>query len=112
MKFEIFKSDKNDKFYFNLKAKNGQIILSSQGYASKASAKNGIESVRKNSQSDENFERKEAANGKMHFNLIAANKQIIGSSQMYASKSGMENGIESVKTNAPEAEVVDLSVEE
>lgn len=110
MKFEIFKSDKNDKFYFNLKAKNGQIILSSQGYANKSGAKNGIESVRKNSQNDDHFERKEAANGKLHFNLLAGNKQIVGSSQMYASKSGMENGIESVKTNAPEAEVADLTV--
>ncbi|MEM7102439.1 MAG: YegP family protein [Bacteroidota bacterium] len=110
MKFEIFQSDKNEKFYFNLKAKNGQVILSSQGYASKASAKNGIASVQKNCGDDNCFERKEAKNGKLHFNLLSTNKQIIGSSQMYASKSGMENGIKSVQSNAPEAEVVDLTV--
>ena len=109
MKFEIFKSEKNEKFYFNLKAKNGQVILSSQGYAQKAGAKNGIDSVRTNCGDDECFEIKEAANGKVFFNLLAKNKQVIGKSQMYASKSGMQNGIESVKTNAPEAEVVDLS---
>lgn len=110
MKFEIFKSDSNDKFYFRLKAKNGQIILSSQGYTAKPGCKNGIESVKKNAGVDECYERKEAANGKFHFNLLAMNKQVIGKSQMYASKAGMENGIESVKTNAPEATVEDLSV--
>lgn len=110
MKFEIFKSENNDKFYFRLKAKNGQIILSSQAYANKAGCKNGIESVMKNATNDDCYERKEASNGKFHFNLLAMNKQVIGSSQMYAAKAGMENGIESVKTNAPEAEVVDLTV--
>ena len=109
MKFEIFQSENNQKYYFRLKAKNGQIILSSQGYAGKAGAKNGIESVKKNCGNDNAFDRKEAANGKLHFNLIAANKQIIGSSQMYASKQGMENGIQSVKNTAPEAEIVDLT---
>ncbi|MCB0614012.1 MAG: YegP family protein, partial [Phaeodactylibacter sp.] len=59
---------------------------------------------------DSRFERKEAANGKFHFNLLAANKQIIGSSQMYASKASMENGIKSVQTNAPGATIEDLTV--
>jgi len=107
--FEIFQSEKTEKFYFRLKAKNGQVILSSQGYAGKSGAKNGIESVKKNSASADNFETKEAANGKFHFNLLAANKQIIGSSQMYASKDGMNNGIKSVMTNAADAEVKDLT---
>ena len=108
--FEIFKSEKSGEFYFRLKAKNGQVILSSQGYATKPSCKNGIESVKKNSGNDSQYDRKEASNGKFHFNLLAANKQIIGSSQMYASKASMENGIESVKTNVAEAEVNDLTV--
>ncbi|MCB0585388.1 MAG: YegP family protein [Phaeodactylibacter sp.] len=109
--FEIFKSEKGDKFYFRLKAKNGQVILSSQGYATKASAKNGVESVMKNAGNDDLYERKEAANGKFHFNLLASNKQVIGSSQMYASKASMENGINSIKSNAPGATVKDLTVE-
>ena len=108
MKFEIFQSENNQKYYFRLKAKNGQVILSSQGYTNKASAKNGVQSVIKNAVDDSNFERKQAKNGKFHFNLLAANKQIVGSSQMYASKSGMENGIESVKSNTVRAAVVEL----
>lgn len=111
MKIEIFQSENNEKYYFRLKARNGQVILSSQGYASKASAKNGAESVKTNGTNADLFERKEASNGKFHFNLLAKNKQIIGSSQMYASKSGMENGIKSVMENAPQAEIVDLSAE-
>ena len=108
MKFEIFKSEKNSKFYFRLKAKNGQVILSSQGYANKAGAKNGIQSVQKNCGDDNCFERKEAKNGKFHFNLLSTNKQIIGSSQMYASKATMENGIKSVKNVAPQAVLVEV----
>lgn len=107
--FEIYKSEKNEKFYFRLKAKNGQIILTSQGYANKAGAKNGVESVKKNSGDDSRFERKESANGKVFFNLLAANKQIIGSSQMYKSKEGLEKGVASVKKNASEGVVKDLT---
>ncbi len=109
MKFEIFQSEKDGKYYWRLKAANGQVILTSQGYASKASAKNGIESVKKNCADDANFLRKESSNGKHFFSLIAANKQVIGQSQMYADKGGMENGIDSVKRTAPQAEVVDLT---
>ncbi|MFI2743203.1 YegP family protein [Zhouia sp. PK063] len=103
--FEIFQSEKNHKFYFNLKAKNGQIILSSQAYADIHGAKNGINSVKNNCEDDELYERKTAANGKFHFNLKAANGMVIGSSQMYASEAGMENGISSVKKHAIDAEI-------
>lgn len=109
MKFEIFQSEGNEKFYFRLKAKNGQIILTSQGYASKASAKNGAESVKKNSTEEAQYERKEASNGKSFFNLLAKNKQIVGTSQMYKDQEGRENGIKSVMTVAPEATIEDLT---
>jgi uncharacterized protein YegP (UPF0339 family) len=93
----------NGEFQFNLKAGNGQTILTSEGYSTKAAATNGIESVQKNSQDDSKFDRKESSNGKPYFNLKAYNGQIIGSSEMYESTSARENGIESVKTNAPSA---------
>ncbi|MBT8263293.1 MAG: YegP family protein [Bacteroidia bacterium] len=101
--FELKQS--GDKYHFVLKAGNGQVILSSQMYASKASAMNGIESVKKNCGDDNCFEKKTAKNGKFHFNLKSTNGQIVGSSQMYAAESGMNNGIESVKKNAPGADV-------
>ncbi|MBT8320818.1 MAG: YegP family protein [Eudoraea sp.] len=105
-KFEV-KTDKAGKFRFNLKAGNGQVILSSEAYNSKSACDNGIESVRKNSADDGRFERKTAKNGKAYFNLKAANGQVIGASQMYASEASMENGIASVKNNAPDASVDD-----
>lgn len=104
--FELKKS--GDKFHFVLKAANGQVILSSQMYASKATAMNGIESVKTNCGNDSLYERKTAANGKFHFNLKSTNGQIIGSSQMYASESGVTTGIESVKKNAPGASVKEV----
>ena len=106
-KFEITKR-KNGEFQFNLKAGNGQVILTSEGYSSKSNCINGIESVKKNSQDDSKFERKTAVNGKAYFNLKATNGQIIGSSQMYESEASRNNGIASVTTNAPGAEIVEL----
>ena len=107
-KFVITKR-KNDEFQFNLKASNGQVILSSEGYTTKSSCENGIESVKTNSQNDSRFDRKTSANDKFYFNLKASNGQIIGTSAMYENASGRDNGIESVKTNAPNAEVEDKS---
>lgn len=105
----VITTRKNGEFQFNLKAGNGQTILSSEGYTTKAACENGIESVRKNAQDDARFERKEAANGKPYFNLKATNGQVIGNSEQYESEAARENGIESVKKNAPDATVSDES---
>ncbi|TKC65623.1 DUF1508 domain-containing protein [Pedobacter hiemivivus] len=107
-KFEI-KTRKNGDFQFDLKAGNGQVILTSEGYTSKGACQNGIESVKRNSKDDSKFERKTSTNDKPYFNLKASNGQVIGTSEMYESESSRENGIESVKKNAPEAEVSDLT---
>jgi len=101
---------KDGEYQFNLKAGNGQVILSSQGYAGKPTCLNGIESVRKNSQDDSKFERKESSSGKPYFNLKATNGQVIGNSEMYENVAACENGIESVKKNAPDATVEDQTV--
>lgn len=106
-KFEI-KKDKSDQFRFNLKASNGQVILSSEAYKTKASCDNGIASVRKNSQDDAKYDRKTAKDGSPYFNLKASNGQVIGASQMYSNASAMENGIASVKKNAADAVVEEV----
>lgn len=105
-KFVITKR-KNGEFQFDLKATNGQVILSSEGYTTMAACKNGIESVMKNAADEGRFERKEAKNGSPYFVLKAGNGQIIGTSEMYSSEASRENGIASVMKNAPGAEVVD-----
>lgn len=107
-KFVITKRT-NGEFQFNLKAGNGQVILASEGYTTKAACENGIESVKKNSQDDARFERLTSKNDKFYFLLKATNGQSIGSSEMYESTASRDNGIESVKKNAPEAEVDDQS---
>lgn len=99
----VITTRKNGEYQFNLKANNGQTILSSEGYTAKTSCENGIASVKKNSQDDARFERKNSSNGKSYFNLKATNGQIIGTSEMYESDSGRDNGIKSVKENAPNA---------
>lgn len=107
-KFEIY-TDKRGEFRFRLKAGNGQTILASEGYKAKSGCNNGIESVKKNASDDSKYARLESKSGSPYFNLKAGNSQVIGTSEMYSSASAMENGIKSVKTNAPEAKVEDLT---
>lgn len=107
-KFELYK-DKKGEFRFRLKSGNGENILASEGYKAKASAKNGIESVKKNCRDLKRFEMKKSKSGKQMFNLKAGNSQVIGTSQMYKTESACSNGIKSVKTNAPKAKVEDLT---
>ena len=103
----ITKTGKDGQFYFNLNADNGQTILSSQGYTTKAACVNGIESVKTNSAKEDMFEKKDSANDKFYFNLKATNGQIIGSSQMYTTSASRDNGIASVQKNAPGAAIED-----
>ena len=108
-KFEVYQ-DKAGEFRFRLKAGNGEIIMTGEGYSSKAACMNGIESVKKNAPDDSRFEKKESAGGKFSFSLKAANHQVIGVSQSYKTASGRDNGIESVQKNAPAAAVDDQTV--
>ena len=106
--YEITQSN-DQQFRFVLKAGNGEIILTSELYKAKASAQNGIESVQKNSSDDSRFERLTAKNGKPYFNLKAANHQIIGTSQFYASEQSRDKGIESVKTHGANTQIRELT---
>ncbi len=105
---------------FDLKAGNGEVIATSEVYSSESSCKNGIESVKKNCAADvedqtvENFETlknpkfeiyKDKA-GEFRFRLKATNGQVIAVSEGYKSIANCKNGIESVKKNAPDADVV------
>ena len=106
-KFIIAKS-KNGKFQFNLKAGNGLIILTSDGFSTKNACMNGIESVRRNSMDESKFEQQTSPTGQFYFNLRATDGQVIGSSLMYESERSVKNGIISVEMNAPDADVEDL----
>lgn len=102
-KFQILTSN-NSQFYFNLKAKNGEIILTaSETYKTKQSCKDGIASVKVNAPKDERYERK----GTYTFNLKAANGLILGKGQNYSSAQARDNGIAAVKRDAPDAPIED-----
>ena len=102
----VLRKTADHQFMFNLKAGNGEVILTSERYTQKANAENGIESVRKNSSLDGAFERM-GSGGTPYFVLKAANKEIVGTSEMYSSPTAMEGGITSVKQNAAAAVVED-----
>lgn len=108
-KYEI-KKTKNGQFMFNLKAANGEVILTSESYTTKVAATNGVESVRINSPLDGRYERRESGPSKKpYFVLKAGNGEIVGTSEMYSSAAAMEAGIKAVKSAGPTAPVVDLT---
>ncbi|WP_159566178.1 YegP family protein [Budvicia diplopodorum] len=107
-KFEIFYG-KDDRFYFRLKAGNGQVILGSEGYTTKANCINGIKSVKSHASEPRYFEKKVTVNGKFSFNLKASNGQIVATSQTYTTEQSRDAGIHSVSANGPEAETIDLT---
>ena len=106
--FEIF-TDNGGEYRFRLKAGNGEIVLSSEGYSSKSGATNGIESVQTNANDPSRFAASETANGKHRFALKAKNNQIIGTSQNYESASARDNGMEAVGRAAAGAKIEDLT---
>jgi uncharacterized protein YegP (UPF0339 family) len=95
-KFETFKGSSGST-YFRLRAKNGQIVLQSEGYSSKTSANKGIDSVKANGTDASNFQIAEGADGQHYFRLVAQNHQIIGRSEMYSSKSAAMSGAGAVR---------------
>lgn len=106
--FEL-KQAKDGQFYFNLKAGNGETILTSEMYKAKPGALNGIESVKKNAGDDARYEKRTSASGKPFFVLRAGNNQVIGTSEMYETEKARDAGIASVKKAGPAAVTKDLT---
>ncbi|HOY41099.1 MAG TPA: YegP family protein [Chitinophagales bacterium] len=106
----VIKTQKDGQFVFRLLAGNGQEILRSEAYTTKPACLNGINSVKENATNDARYDKKESTNGKPYFNLKAGNGQVIGTSELYESEAGRDNGIASVKSNAPDAETEDTTV--
>ena len=106
MTVTLRKSDAKEPFSF-IFVDGDKTIVKSENYAQKASAKNGIESVKKNSQEDGRYELKESTNGKFYFNLKASNGQIVGTSTMFASDADRTAAIKTLKADSPSAKVED-----
>lgn len=107
-KFTLFKGS-NGQFYFHLKAGNGEKVLHSEGYTSKSSCENGIDSVKQDAGNDARYEKLKSANDNYYFVLKAVNGQVVGIGELYETSSGRDKGIEVVKREAPGAKVEDLA---
>ena len=108
-KFQIFKSQANLQYYYRLRAGNGEIILSGEGYTTKQNCLNGIASVKLNAPNDSRYEKKDSYNN-YTFNLKALNGEIIGRSENYTSSWSREMGISAVKRDALGAPIEDLTL--
>lgn len=86
-------------FRFVLKAGTGEVILTSQTYKYSNAAIKGIGAVQRNGVIDARYARCITNDGGHYFNLCAKNNQIVGTSQMYASQSARDQGIDAVRTN-------------
>jgi uncharacterized protein len=94
-RFETF-TGKDGQHYFHLLAGNGEKVLASQGYVSTQGANKGIDSVRFNGAIDTSYQLLQAADGEWYFNLLAGNYQVVGTSELYTTKSNAERGLETV----------------
>ena len=103
--FQIFPS--SGQYWYRLRADNGEIVQSSEGYTAKASCENGIQSVKASCQPQrfESF----LESGQYGFNHVAANGEIIGRSEKYTTAQARDHGIQVVLREAPEARVDDLT---
>jgi len=120
----IITTAKNGEFTFNLKAGNGEVILTaSETYPTVSACEKGIDSVKKNALVHvEDQTREESAThpkyelyqdkaGQFRFRLKAANGEIIGRSEGYKAKASAKKGIASIGKNAPDAPVITIQPE-
>ena len=103
----VIQRSRNQQYYFNLRAGNNKIILTSETYVSEAMARKGIQAVKVNARLDAKYSRKVGRGRKPYFVILAANGEPLGTSELYASSAARERGIKAVKQNAPTATLVD-----
>ena len=102
--FQIFQS--SGQYWYHLRADNGEIVQSGEGYTTKASCHTGIAAVKANCHPDR-FQKFFAAN-QYGFNQVAANGEIIGRSEKYTTAANRDHGIQVVLQEAPTARIEDL----
>lgn len=103
-------SSKDSKWYFRLRDNNNETILSStEGYNSRQSCLNGIDSVKKHSLYEHNYRTFIGNDSKYYFTLKASNGEPIGKSEGYNSSYGRDQGKENCKKEAPYASVKEVT---
>ena len=107
-KFQIYRGRRR-QFYFRLKARNGEIILTSEGYSSLQRCRSGIRSVKTHASKMARYRKGISSNHQYYFVLTAPNHEIIGTSETYTTERWSNGGIEAVKRIAKDAPVENLS---
>ncbi len=92
----VISKNSHGSYYFRLQANNGQSLLTSESYISKANCLNGVNLVKLNANNPDRYDKKTSPNGKYYFNLKATNGQIIGTSEIYESATARDNAIVAV----------------
>ncbi len=108
----VVSKNTNGLYYFRLRANNGQLLLSSEGYVSKVGCLNGVESVKSNGRDQNRYDKRTSSNGKYYFNLKATNGQIIGTSEIFEVVTARDNAISAVQSMVTDAMVNDETVQE
>lgn len=109
MKFEIFKNKRNKKFYFNLKSRNGQVVLTSEGQPNKATVKRCITAVQKNCTDEKWIETKVNKKGTHTFTILNSKNNIVGKSKDYNSMTTMKKGMKAVVRASTTDTIIDLT---
>ena len=109
MKFEIFENKRNKKFYFNLKSRNGQVVLTSEGCPNKATVKRCINTVQKNCTNEKWIETKVNKKGVHTFNIVNTKNNVVGKSKSYNSVVTMKKGMKAVARASATETIVDLT---
>lgn len=104
-RFTVFQGADN-RYFFNLRAKNGQIVLQSQGYTTQAAAYNGTFSVANYGTNAARYDIRQSASGAYYFNIKADNGQVVGTSQTYSSKSNAVRGRDAIMAVLPGIELL------
>lgn len=104
-KYHLSKS--NTQYFWTLRGNNGERILQSEMYVSKAGAQGGISSCKENSPHDERYRRLMSSGMQAYFTLTGRNGETIGVSEMYSSTAAREVGIASCKANGPSSPTQD-----
>ncbi len=109
MKFEIFKNKRNQKFYFNLKSRNGAVVLTSEGMPNKGAVKRCIASVQKNVNNEKWIETKVTKSGVHTFTIVNSKNNIVGKSKKYNSLVTLKKGLRAVTRASSTDVVLDLT---
>lgn len=107
MKAILKKSDAKEPFTFSFVDGSGKMLVRSENYAARKNAVNGIESVKTNCADQSRYAMEEARNGKLYFNLKAANGQIVATSAMFDSASDRDAAVQSLMSDGGSAAIDD-----